>query len=437
MSSSRTTSIIVPLLFVVSIAGVPAAAALDLPTVLGQVAAANPTIEARRASIEAAKQRVAPAGAWSNPMLEVGLENVPTTGRLDQDPMTMARVGITQRVPISGARGLSSRSADEQVNAEIAAAEMTGFEVLGAAWRAYADAYFAAELEHQAELHRDMMDRMVPTIRSRYESGRGRLEDVMSVEAERARATADIAMFAAEERAARARIDALRGRSGGEFADSLSPPPVSDVAVATGWPVVVDARHPRLRELAARTQSYRLAGQAAKRRAWPELELRGSYGFRQDLAHEVGHTEPQDDMFSASVGLMLPLFRGSSDLGEGGAMEGMARASESEYRAAELALIEQVTAIQSEAGAAQRRARLLADTVVVMYRKALDATWSSYSAGQTDVWRVFESAHALYQEELAATRARQQLAAAQANLVSTTGRGDLFGVELPVVEVKR
>ena len=53
------------------------------------------------------------------------------------------------------------------------------------------------------------------------------------------------------------------------------------------------------------------------------------------------------------------------------------------------------------------------------------------------MWRVFESAHALYQEELAATRARQQLAAAQANLVSTTGRGDLFGVELPVVEVKR
>jgi outer membrane protein TolC len=112
----------------------------------------------------------------------------------------------------------------------------------------------------------------------------------------------------------------------------------------------------------------------------------------------------------------------------------MARASESERRAAELALIEQVRSLEVETRAARRTARLLADTVVVMHRKSVDASWSAYTAGQSDLSTVFESAHALYREELEAARAGQQLATAQARFLALTGRGDLLGVTLPPIE---
>jgi outer membrane protein TolC len=136
-------------------------------------------------------------------------------------------------------------------------------------------------------------------------------------------------------------------------------------------------------------------------------------------------------MFNATVGLMLPVFARQRELSEGAEMDAMARASESERLAAEVSLRGQVAATHASALAAQRSARLLADTVVVTQRKALEASWSAYAVGQTDLWRVFEAAHALYAEEISLTRARQQLAAAQGQLVALTGRGDLLGVPLP------
>ena len=85
------------------------AAALDLEGALREVAAANPTLEARREMVVAAEHRVARAGAWQSPMLELGVVDVPTTGSFDTDPMTMKMIGITQRLPLFGANGLARR----------------------------------------------------------------------------------------------------------------------------------------------------------------------------------------------------------------------------------------------------------------------------------------------------------------------------------------
>jgi len=155
------------------------AAAIDLAGVLREVEAANPTLAARRAMTEAARRRVAPAGAWPSPMLEVGAINVPTSGRFDADPMTMKMIGVAQRVPIFGATRLSSGAARAAAGAEAAATTTTRNELLGAATEAYADAYAAIELRRLAAAHVGDTDRLVLSARARYESGAGRLEDVL------------------------------------------------------------------------------------------------------------------------------------------------------------------------------------------------------------------------------------------------------------------
>jgi outer membrane protein TolC len=63
----------------------------------------------------------------------------------------------------------------------------------------------------------------------------------------------------------------------------------------------------------------------------------------------------------------------------------------------------------------------------------MDAAWSGYAAGAIDLSRVFESAHALYVEDLRLLDAQHDLARAQARLVALTGRGDLAGVALPAM----
>ena len=214
----------------------------------------------------------------------------------------------------------------------------------------------------------------------------------------------------------------------GSTTDTLgAPPSVAIPATPDAWLAAVVPAHPRLRAEQAQVDRYRLSARAARRMTWPDLELKGSYGRREPL---LGLT-PQDDMFSASASLMLPVFAVSRQRSEAAGMDAMARASEAERLAAELDLRARVVAAHAGAAAAQRTVALFADTVVTLQRRGVDASWISYRAGTTDLWRVFESAHALYSDEIALLRARQELARSQAQMLSLTGRADLLGVALP------
>lgn len=417
--------------------------ALDLPEALRQAGSANPTIAARAEMAEAARRRVGPAGAWPAPMLELGVVNVPTTGRFDSDPMTMKMIGISQRVPVFGSNRLSRRAAREEAASETAALEMAGFEIYGMTWEAYADALAARDLARAAEAHSGVMDRMVESARVRYESGNGRLEDLLRAQAERARIDADLAAFRAEEQGARAALDALRGVPPGDVPSAqmetlAALPGADDTLSVEAWLAGVSASHPRLRELEARANRYRFAARAARRTVWPDLDLKASYGWREALRSE-GHTGAleQDNMVSASVGFMLPIFGGASGGAEGAGMDAMARASESERRGAELELGRQIVSVHAATAAARRTVHLLADTVIPLQHRTVEASWVAYRAGSSDLWRILEATHSLYGEEIGLVRARQELGRAQARLVALTGRTDLLGVPLPARRTDR
>jgi outer membrane protein TolC len=136
-------------------------------------------------------------------------------------------------------------------------------------------------------------------------------------------------------------------------------------------------------------------------------------------------------MWSASVGVMLPVFARSRERAQAAEMEAMARAADGERRAAALDLAARLAAARARAESARRTAVLLADTVVTAQRRALDAAWTGYEAGTTDLARVLASAHALYGEHVALVRARQAFAHACAEVLAITGRGGLVGVSLP------
>src|SRR6185503_15277555 len=238
--------------------------------------------------------------------------------------------------------------------------------------------------------HRSLAAQAVESARARYKNGQGRLEDVLRSQAGQAMFEVDLAQFRAEALSARARLDALRGETPGSRVDSLAAPP--DTALAGGveaWLAAIGPSHPRLGERTSQAERYRLAASAMRRRLWPDLELRYAYGFREALHG----THVQDDMFSASVGVALPIFGPArADAAE---MDAMARASEQERQAADLDLRAQVAAAHAAATSARWRSTMLADTVIMIQRSAVEASWATYRAGGSDLWRVLESTHAL------------------------------------------
>lgn len=404
------------------------ARALDRPGALAEAARANPMLQGRRAMTDAARARIAPAGAWPAPMLELGAINVPASGRFDMDPMTMRMVGLRQRVPVAGANGLARRAAAEAANADADDADATHWQVMGETWAAYADAYWSADLAHDAARHRAEMEQLVRAARARYESGGGRLDDLLRAEAEAARTRAEEADFAAAARESRAALDALLGREpGADDADTLEAPAGSVLpADAAAWTAALDAHHPRLGAFVAQSRRWSLAEKSARRMAWPELEVSLSYGIRGTVMDVK-----QDDMWSGMVGVMLPVFARSRELPMAREMAAMSRAADADGRAARLELASRITAAHARALAASHREALYADTVCVVQAKALAASWSSYTAGATDLSRVLESMHALYEDRLALVAARRERARAEGELVALLARRDALGATLP------
>ena len=410
----------------------PPARALDLEQVFSEVATANPSLAAQQSEAAAARARARRVGAWDAPMLEISAINVPVSGGFDRDPMTMRMLGVEQRVDVFGARGLARRAAQGDARALEATTDGTRWNRFAEAWQAYGDAYFAAQRVAGARAHRSVADHMVAAARARYEAGHGRLDDLLRAEAERARVAVDAATFGAEEQTARARLDALRGRESGASLDSLAAPPEWLAAdSAAGWHDAV-VSHPRLRALREREDARRMAADAARRMVWPELTLRAGYGFRSTLADGT----PQDDMWSAGVGFMLPLGTGSRQGADADEMTAMAQGAASERRGEALDLSSDLAAMRAQAAAAVRIVKLLSDTVLVAQRRALEASWSAYESGSSDLSGVLDSAHASYQEELDITRAHQELARTLARLLAVTARGDLLGVRIPPISTE-
>jgi outer membrane protein TolC len=409
----------------------PPVRALDLETALREVLSANPMLVARASMTDATRQRIGPAGAWTQPMLELGLQNVPAGGGLYEDEMTMRMISLEQRVPISGANGLARDAAHEAWQADLQAGRAQALDMLGMAWERYADAYFAEELARLGVEHRGVMDRMVAAADNRYRSGRGRLDEVLRAQADRARLSADVAGFQSEARGARARLAALRGREAGAARDSLLPPP--DALQPEGspaWASALDGTQPRLASLEREAAGRRAAARSMRRMSWPDLDLRASWAKRGPMLDGM----KLDDMWSASVGLMLPIFSGSRERANAAEMDAMALAADGEHRAAVLDLAAELDEARARAESARRTAALLADTVVVAQQRSLDAAWIGYEAGTLDLGRVLESAHALYGEHVALLRARQEFSRACARVLAITGKGELVGVNLPAFE---
>jgi outer membrane protein TolC len=412
-------------LTVVVLSPLPATAA-NLASVLEEVAARNPAVAASAARADAASSGARRSGAWEPTMFEFGVVNVPTSLRFDEDPMTMKTIGVRQRISPRSSR--EGRAGAEAATAAAQDLRLARQEALGAAVESYVAAWSSGERVAAAERHLSLLGRAVDAARSRYAAGTGGMDDVLRMRSEEARTRASLAALRAEQRAGRLRLSILRGLAPEFEGEPLEPPVLAPVPeTATAWLEAVDETNPRLRAADAEVARYRFAAGAARAGNWPMLELMYEYGFREDLAMSTGMGTSQDDMFSARVGLSVPLFGRS----EPAQMEAMARAAESEKLMANLELLEAVAMSHEEARAGTATARLLADTVLVAGRAALEAAWSAYAAGSVDLVRVLDVAHALFFDELELTRAREQAMAAQGRAFALLGRGELIGIAVP------
>ena len=163
----------------------------QLADLLSEAVANNPELAAARSERDAAQQRIAPAGALEDPMLELGVINAPLDPlSLGREDMTMKMLGLSQKLPFAGKRDLRRAVATADADSMELAVQEASNQLVRDVRVAYEELAFNAESQRIVARTRTALEQLEAIARSRYDVGQAAQNDVLDsqIELERLKA---------------------------------------------------------------------------------------------------------------------------------------------------------------------------------------------------------------------------------------------------------
>ena len=202
----------------------------QLSDLLSEAVANNPELAAARSERDAAHQRIAPAGALDDPMLEVGVVNVPVDSwSLNREDMTMKMLGLFQKVPFPGKRDLRRAVATADADSLDLAVQENTNRLVRDVRVAYEELAFNAEAQRILARTRTALEQLVAIARSRYDVGQATQSDVLDAQTELERLSVEQLRLTRENSVQQSELRRLLGRSG-----ATAPIDVSATHLAAG-----------------------------------------------------------------------------------------------------------------------------------------------------------------------------------------------------------
>ena len=379
----------------------PSAAGTPIPVerLIDEALAHNPELAAARAEGDAAQQRVAPAAALEDPMLELGVVNAPLPSfSFHAEDMTMKMLGVSQKLPFPGKRDLRQAVASADSSSVSFAVEETANRVIRGVRVAYEDLRLADETERILTRARNTLKELAALADARYAVGQVAQSDVLQAQARAVQLQQEL-ISVDQERVTRQ--DELRRLLGRRTVDSWVTPTPLVLLSLHGDPAAfrdeAATNRPQLRALDALVTKNERAIELAQRDYYPDFELRLSYGQRERTVDGM----PRDDMITMTVAVNLPIWRKSRlepRVAEARAMRQQAAAMADAQRVETLSGLQQQLAIEthSRASVALNRSTLLPQAHALV-----ESAVNGYRVGRVDFLTVLDAEMREYEAERA------------------------------------
>ncbi len=357
-------------------------APLDLAWCVARALEANPEITSFAAAAEAARARILPSGALDDPRFGYDAVNVPV-GRWDFDstPMSGNQFGLRQRLPFPGLLGNREEAARAAAEAAGSTLEDRRLRIRSRARILWAELGFAQRALAITRRNIELVRQLARIAEAKYAVGGGLQQDVIRAQVELTRLLdQEIERRAAVERSAAALVALLDLPPEQTFAETApladeSPtPPLAELYAG------LEARHPRLRALAARVEEAERLRRVAELEGYPDFDLGIGYRIRSRVP---GDPVPGDDFLSAGITLRLPVNR-SKWRARVAEQDAELRRVRAEYQRARLEIEEAIRARHADLLRADETARLLRDGLVPQARQSLESSRAGYEVDRVD-----------------------------------------------------
>lgn len=394
---------------------------VTLETLLQRVRAESPEIAAAQQELEAARQRISPAGALDDPMLEVGVTNLPVESlSFRREDMTMKMLGLAQRVPYPGKRALRAAVASAEAESVEHGYEETVNRVLRDARLTYVELILVRQSRDIVARNRAVVEQFLRVAEARYGVGQGAQPDVLKAQTQLTRMTDELLRIDREEAAVQAELRRLLDEDAGAAPIvPMEPERGRTTLDLAALHEIVTSNRPQLRGLQSLVERYDQEVVLMQREFYPDFDVRLSYGEREPAADGMN----REDMVSLSVAVNLPIWRRSRlepRVAEARAMRERTREMHRAQTAEVFASVDaQFAAVQQS-----RRSLELIDTgLLPQARLAVESSLAAYRVGRVDFATLLDNQMIVYTYEFERARTSAAEAKALAEIDFLVGRG--------------
>lgn len=282
--------------------------ALTLKAAVDLAVRDNPGLADMQARAEALAAIPSQEGTLPDPVLRFDAINLPTnTFNLNQEPMTMLQIGLSQGIPFPGKLALREEAATHEAEAATNNVDEVRLRLIRDTKDSWWQLYYLDRALDIVRSNQDLLRQFVDIATTKYKVGQGLQQDVLLAQVELSRLLdLDIQLVGGRRNEA-ARLNALLNRAG-------DTPVELPAAVDTNLPVVfgesrlypvADEARPLLAEQRSRIDAARSRAELAAREYYPNFEVGAAYGFRS--GHELnGSVRP--DFATFGLALNLPVY---------------------------------------------------------------------------------------------------------------------------------
>jgi outer membrane protein, heavy metal efflux system len=379
------------------------AAELTLAQALDRAAAHSQAWRAARAASAGATETARAAGQLPDPMLSVGVDNLPVTGperlRTTADSMTMKRIGISQEWVSTEKRALRRAAMDAQVARETLLEQVALADVRLQTALAYLDAYYAGEALELTRLAEQQATETSSVVTTRLASASAGSGEALRAAAARNMAEDEAAEAQQQLASARVALERWLGTPVEGLAPAALPGVPNEQSYVQAHPAVLQAQ----RDLdAARADA---AATAANGR--PNWTWQAAYGQRVGVS----------DMVSVGVSIPLPIAPGERQDRETAAKLALVTRAEALVEEALRIAAAEHRSLASDAQRLAQRAERYRTGVTAVARQRVQAALAGYQSTQVSLSDVFDARQAEVDAQRRLLALQRELAKVQAQLV--------------------
>ena len=420
-------------------------AVLDLNELINEALAANPDIEASQKKRDALWERPPQAKAWDDPRLEIGVRNVPADDAdFSKIDMTMKEVSLSQSIPMPGITSLREKIAIQEAKSADRMHEYTRLQITRKVKKAYFELYLVNRHIGTAEKNKGLLSQFVEIAQAKYAVGKGMQQDVLKAQVELSEFIEKLIQFKQQKETITAELNRLLARD--DTAPLMGQPVLPEHKITQSETELAEAAKAgnpgllSLQEMIARNEAdYKLA----KKSYVPEIMLTGAYGQREKghstkatpnvmtdtsnkstlvYMRELNQNTERPDVFSATVGINVPIWFYSKQNKKVAETFHMIEQSKAEYRALSNELHYKIRDLMAKQARETELIELYEHGIIPQATQSLNSAIAGYQVGSVDFLSLLDSQVKLCNAELQASTALTQYQMNLADIETIVGK---------------